>query len=140
MRYSFGTSTGERVLAFLIRWAILCVAVWAAAKLVGGIHLEGWNATLAVPLILGLLNVYVKPLLVSVCLPLTALTLGLFLVIINAALLLGTGWLAARFGLAFSIDGVGSAVLGAIVISVVAFLLSAALNVERMARKLSRPI
>ena len=59
------------MVAFLVRWAILSVAVWVAAKMVDGIHLEGWESTVLVALILGLLNALVKPVLLFLSLPVT---------------------------------------------------------------------
>ena len=80
-----------RLVAFVVRWLINAVAVWLAAELVDGIHLDGWQTTLTVALFLGILNQFVKPFLVFIGLPFIVLTLGLFLVLINTAL---WGWLS----------------------------------------------
>ncbi|MGH2632949.1 MAG: phage holin family protein [Tepidiformaceae bacterium] len=116
-------SPGDRIIAFLIRWAILCVAVWVAASVVTGIHWDGWESIVIVALILGLLNVLVRPLLFWVSLPLTIITFGLFLVVLNAFLLWVTGRIAEHYSqLHFSIDHFWwDAVFGAIIISIVAW-------------------
>jgi len=109
-------SGAGRIAAFIVRWLITAIAVWVAAGLVGGIHLEGWGSTLAVALILGLLNAYLKPLLVFGSLPALVLTLGLFLVLINTALLALTAWIAGKFdGIRFVIDGFWAAFWGAVI-------------------------
>ncbi|MBI4203029.1 MAG: phage holin family protein [Chloroflexi bacterium] len=129
-----------RLFAFVIRWAIFALAVWVAAELVEGIHLQGLKSILFIALVLGVLNAYVKPLLVLVAFPLMMLTFGLFLVVINTGLLLAAEWLAGEFGgefgLRFSIDGLIPAVLGAISISIVTFVVTRFVDVERMAKSL----
>jgi putative membrane protein len=126
-----------RLMVLVLRWLILAVAVWVAAELVGGIHLEGWESTLIVAAVLGLLNLYVKPVLVLLSFPVTLLTLGLFLVVINALLLGLTHWLVNQFGgIEFSIDSVGAALLGAVIISIVSTLIGLFINPERLARSL----
>lgn len=128
--YSF-SSTGrggrferERWPALLARWLMLAFAVWVASRVVGGIHLDGLTSILAVAAILGLLNLYLRPVLFLVSLPFTIVTLGFFIVVINAVLLGITDWVADIFGLRFAVDGIGSALLGAIVISLVNLMLS----------------
>jgi len=125
----------QKLVAFVVRWLILAAAVWVAAELLGGIHLEGWKTTLIVALILGLLNMYVKPLMVFAGFPAVILTLGLFLIIINTALLGLTAWIAGKFdSLHFAIDGFWDAFWGAIIISVVSWLLSQVVNPSKVAR------
>lgn len=128
-------STSEKVMAFVVRWLITAVAVWVAARLVGGIHLEGWESTLLVALILGLLNAYLKPLLVLGTFPALVLTLGLLLILLNTALLGLTAWIAGKFDdIRFAIDGFWSALFGAVIISIVSFLLTRVINPEKVAR------
>jgi putative membrane protein len=131
---------GERVVAFLVRWAILSVAVWVAAELVDGIHLEGWESTLGVALILGLLNVIVKPLLFWLSLPFTIVTLGLFLIVLNAIMLWLTDWIADWFdSLVFEVDHFWwDAIWGALIISVVSWIIGLFVKPERVARRVAR--
>lgn len=105
--------------ALLIRWLMLAFSVWVAAEVVSGIHLEGLVSILAVAAILGLLNLYLRPVLLLLSLPFTIFTLGLFIIVINAILLGLTDWLAGIFDANFAVDSVGAALLGAIVISLV---------------------
>jgi putative membrane protein len=109
----------------LLRWAAGAAAVGAAAWLIPGIEVQGGVvAFFAVALILGLVNALVRPLLRRLACSLIFLTLGLFLFVINALMLLLTELLARSVGVGFSIDGFGDALLGALVISVVSFLFS----------------
>lgn len=129
-------SGAGRVAAFVVRWLITAVAVWVAAGLVGGIHLEGWGSTLAVALILGLLNAYLKPLMVFGSLPALVLTLGLFLILINTALLALTAWIAGKFdSIRFDIDSFWAAFWGAVIISLVSFFLSRIINPKKIAER-----
>lgn len=130
--------TGQQKLVnFVLRWLITAAAVWVAAELLGGIHLEGWRSTLIVALILGLLNVYIKPILVIAGLPALVMTLGLFLIIINTALLGLTAWIAGKFdSIHFAIDGFWDAFWGAIIISLVSWLISLIVKPKKLARSI----
>lgn len=124
---------------FAIRWFILAVAVWVAAEIVGGIRLEGLASTLAVALVLGLLNTFIKPFVILFSLPITILTLGLFLLVINTLLLLLGEWLITELtDYQFAIDGFWSAFLGALIISIVSFIVSRFIRADRIARNLTR--
>jgi putative membrane protein len=113
----------------LVRWLMLAASVWIAAEIVSGIYLEGIVSTLVVAAILGLLNLYLRPILILFSLPFTIITLGFFIIVINAALLGLTDWLVDIFGgIEFGVDGIWSALLGAIIISVVNMLLGAILK------------
>lgn len=124
----------ERIVEFAVRTVITAAAVWLAAKIVGGIHLDGLGTTLLVALILGLLNASLKPLLVLGALPLVILSLGIGLVIINAALLGLTSWIAGWFDLAFHVDGFWAAVWGAVIVSLASFILTRVVDPRRVAR------
>jgi putative membrane protein len=131
-------TTTERVVVLLVRWLMLSLAVWVAAGAVAGIHLDGWGSTLAVAAILGLLNVYLRPVLFFFSLPLTILTLGLFLIVINAMLLGLTSWIAGFIDeLRFSVDGIWPALLGALIISIVGAVLRLFVKPEVIARDLA---
>lgn len=100
----------------LIRWAVLAVAVWLAATLVSGVHVRGGVlTTLWVALLFGLVNALLGPILRLLSLPFTLLTLGLFALIVNAALVAITAGLSSKF----DVDGFWSAFLAALVISLV---------------------
>lgn len=110
--------------------AALAVATWllAGITLTAGPTSRKVVALLVVALIFGLLNAVVKPVFKLVTAPLVLLTLGLFLLVINACIMLLTSWLAAKVGLGWHVDGFVPAVLGAVVVSVVSFVLNAFLR------------
>jgi len=118
---------------FAWRWIINGVAVLAAAMIVPGIHLRAasrsatphdWLTLAVVALIFGLANVLIRPILLVLTLPLTIVTLGLFTLVLNALMLLLTSWVARVLHIAFRVDGFVPAFLGALIVSVVSFLLS----------------
>jgi putative membrane protein len=122
--------------SFVIRVLVNGVALWVAAALVQGIHLaENHTSTgsqlvtiLWVAVIFGLLNALIKPILTILSLPVIILTLGLFTLIVNAAMLELTSWFAGTFSLDFHVDQFfWDAVLGAIIITIVSMLLDAIL-------------
>ena len=109
----------------LVRLLINAAALWAATRIVPGISFDGeWPLLFAVALVFGVLNVLVRPILKLLTLPFLILTLGLFIFVVNAFMLLLTGWISNAFDLGFHVDGFGPAFLGALVVTVVSFLLS----------------
>jgi putative membrane protein len=113
------TEGGVIMAGILIRWLILTAAILAAAHLIEGIVVSGFWAAFFAAAILGILNVFFKPLLIILTLPVNILTLGLFTVVINAVLLK----MASALITGFDIHGFWPAVFGAIIISVVNWLL-----------------
>ena len=110
---------------FLLRLLINAAALWAAIQLVDGIeHRGSWWSLLFVALVFGLLNASIKPLLKLLSLPIIILTLGLFLFVINALMLLMTGWVSGLFNLGFYVGGFWDAFLGGLIITVVSLVLS----------------
>jgi putative membrane protein len=94
--------------------------LWLAAELVPGIEVQGLWTLLGAALLLGIVNAVVRPLLVILTLPITLLTLGLFLLVINAAMLGLVAWMFDNF----TISGFLAALLGAIVVSLTGWLAS----------------
>ncbi|MGI8459709.1 MAG: phage holin family protein [Propionibacteriaceae bacterium] len=80
---------------------------------------------LVVALVFGIVNAIVKPIFTLVTIPFVLLTLGLFLIVINAVMLLVTSWVSGLFDLGWHVEGFGTALLGSIIVSVVSFVLSA---------------
>lgn len=102
----------------IIRWIINTAALWAIT-FIPGIRYEGSIPMLFVAaLVLGLLNALVRPILLVLTLPLTIVTLGLFVIVLNAAML----WLMAWFIDPFQIDGCIPAILGALGLSIISML------------------
>jgi len=106
---------------FILRVLINAAALALAARIVPGISLAGWGPALLAGLVLGLVNALVRPVLVILTFPLTLLTLGLFLLVLNAFCLALTSWLVPGFDIA----GFLPAVLGALIVSAVSWLLTA---------------
>ncbi len=110
---------------FLIRLLVNALALSAAAWLVGGIQLSGGYGDIAlVALIFGIVNAVLKPVLIFFSLPFILLTLGVFALIVNGVMLLITAGLTDHL----AVSGIGSAVLGSVVISVVTMVLGRALE------------
>jgi len=110
----------------IARWIIAALALVVAAWLVPGIRVTGnaWVAYAGMALILGLVNAVVRPILKALTCPLIVLTLGLFVFVINAAMLLLAAWIGRAFHLGFVIDGFGAAFVGALIVTVVTWVLS----------------
>ena len=109
----------------LIRLLINAVALFAAVKLIPGMHFTGGiGQLLLVAFVFGLVNAVVRPILTLLSCPLIVVTLGLFLLVINALMIWVTSWLSTRFALGFQVDGFLPAVLGGLVIGVVSTVLT----------------
>jgi len=106
--------------AFVIRWLVTTIAVLVAAHLIPGISYDGWGALLGASLLLGIINAFVRPILLLLSLPFIIITMGLFIFVINALLLL----LVSQIVPAFQVAGFWSAFFGAIIISLVSWILS----------------
>jgi putative membrane protein len=106
----------------VLRTLIIAAGLWTAAVLIEGIRLDPSRSPLfliVVALVVGLVNLTVRPILTLLSLPLVVLTLGLFLVIINALSLSVALAISARFDLGLTSDGFGSTLLAALVVSVI---------------------
>jgi len=110
----------------LARWLVSVVALMAAAWLVPGITVSGraWLAYAVMAVILSLVNALVRPVLKLLSCPLIILTLGLFLLVINAAMLWLASVIAQALGFGFQVAGFWPAFFGALIVSVVSVLLS----------------
>ncbi len=104
---------------FIIRVLIVAAGLWVASKLIPGVAInDGWSLLFAA-LVLGIINAIVRPVVILLTLPLTILTLGLFLLIINAGMLSLAAWL---LGAGMTVDGFWPAFFGAIVVSIVGWI------------------
>ena len=120
---------------FLLRVILNGVAVFLAAQLIPGIGVSGFGAALVAGLVLGLINAVIRPVLILLTLPATLLSLGLFIFVVNAVCLGLAAWLVPGF----TISGFWAALFGAIVISVISWLLSALLIDEQRAEGAALP-
>ena len=104
---------------FLIRLFVSSLSLWVASAIVPGMNIEGFGTLLLAALLFGIVNAVVRPVVVLLTLPFTILSLGFFLLVVNAAMLgIVAGLLAG-----FSLSGFGAAFLGAIIVGVVAWAL-----------------
>jgi putative membrane protein len=121
----------------LTRVVVNAVALAVATWLVQGITLTGDTegqrlaALLVVAAVFGAVNAFVRPIVTLLALPFILLTLGLLLLVINGLMLLLTSWLSGQIGLGFDVDGFWAAVVGAIVVSVVTWLMEIVLPTDR---------
>jgi putative membrane protein len=106
---------------FLIRWLVTTVAVALTAQIISGISYDGWTALFGAALLLGIANAFVRPVLLLLSFPFILVTMGLFILVVNA-LMLG---LVAGLVPGFRVEGFWSAVFGSIIIGIVSWLLSA---------------
>lgn len=107
-------------MAFLLRWLVTTVAVFVAERIIPGIRCETMGSLLGASLLLGIINAFVRPVLMLLSLPFIIVTMGLFIFVVNALLLLFVSRLIPEF----YVDGFWSAFFGSIIISVVSWLLS----------------
>lgn len=113
------------MLYLLIRLFINAIALYVATVFVPGLSFDGhWTTIVVVAFIFGLANALVRPLLEFLTCPLIIVTLGLFTLVINAAMLLLTGAVADYFKLGFHVNGFVAAFIGALVMSIVSFLMN----------------
>ena len=105
---------------FLVRMLISAMGLWLASRIVPGVEISATDTLLAAALLLGVVNAVVRPVVVLLTFPITVLTLGLFLWVVNAAMLGIVAWFLSGF----EISGHGSALLASAVVSITSWLAS----------------
>jgi putative membrane protein len=105
---------------FLIRALVVAVGLWLASKIVPGIDFNTTGTLIAAALLLGIVNAFVRPIIIILTLPITLLTLGLFLLVINALMIMLVAW----FLPGFLVAGFWSAVFAAIIVSLTSWVMS----------------
>jgi putative membrane protein len=120
----------DRILQILVNAA----ALWVAVQIVPGLDWAGneWWKFLLVAVAFSLINSYIKPILRILTFPISILTLGLFLLVINALLLMLTGAISDQLNLGFTVRDFWAALLGSIVISIVGWVLSMIIGASRI--------
>lgn len=108
----------------LLRWLLLATALLAITHLHPGVNISSFGAAMIAALVLGTLNLLVRPLLVLLTLPVTLLTLGLFLFVINALMF----WMAAEVLDGFSVTSFGAALVGSLIYSLCGMLIDTAVE------------
>jgi putative membrane protein len=123
------------MVGFILRLAAGAIGLWLASEIVPGIQVRGPGTLVLAALLLGIVNAVVRPVIVVLTLPLTLLTLGLFLLVINAGML----WLVSAVLHGFEVHGFIAAIMGAVVTGLVSWFASgfvgAAGKVERLNRR-----
>lgn len=104
----------------LFRWTLNALALFFTASVIPGLHLTGFYAALITVLVLGLVNAFIRPLLVVLTLPINILTLGLFTLVINGLLF----WLVSTLVKGFTVENFTAAFLGALVFSIISWIVS----------------
>jgi putative membrane protein len=113
------------VRALLLHWVLNAAALWVAAAIVPGLDFSGGvGRLLLVAAVFGIVNATVRPLLTILTCPLIIVTLGLFTLVINALMLLVTGWLSESWNLGFTVMGFWAAFWGGLVVGLVSMALS----------------
>jgi putative membrane protein len=105
---------------FLIRAAVVAVGLWLASQIVPGVHILSPGSLIAAALLLGIVNAFVRPILVILTFPITLLTLGLFLLIINGLMIEFVSYLLPGF----VVDGLWPAILTSIIVSLTSWVMS----------------
>ncbi len=108
----------------VVRFIVNVAALWVAQALIPGFWINGAAALIFGAIIFGVINAFIRPVVAMFSCLLTALTLGLFTLVINTAMLALTAWIAGVFDLAFHVDGFWAAFFSAIIISIVSIVLT----------------
>ncbi|HCY16039.1 MAG: hypothetical protein A2Z93_07845 [Curvibacter sp. GWA2_64_110] len=108
----------------IVKWLLSATALLALASLYSGVEVQGFAAALIAALVIGLFNVFLRPVLIVLTLPVTMVTLGLFLFIINAVLF----WAAATVLDGFQVQGFAAALLGSLIYSAFGLVIDSALE------------
>jgi putative membrane protein len=106
------------------KWLLLAAALLFVAYVYDGVSLNGFQAALVAAFVIGLLNTFVKPLLIVLTLPVTVITIGLFLFVINALMF----WAAASLLEGFNVTGFTAALIGSVIYSILSYLINTALD------------
>ena len=107
-------------MGFFVRMLISALGLWLASRIVPGVEITATGTLLFAALLLGVVNAVVRPVVILLTLPITVLTLGLFLWVVNAAMLGVVAWLLSGFQIA----GLGSALLASAIVSITSWLAS----------------
>lgn len=113
-----------RAMKLLLKWLLHAVALLAVAGLYGGVQVKSFGAALIAAFVIGLFNTVVRPVLVVLTLPVTLVTLGLFLFVINALMF----WAASGLLSGFHVAGFGAALIGSLIYSLLGVLIDSALQ------------
>jgi putative membrane protein len=106
---------------FFFRLVITTLGLWAAATIVPGVRIDGWGNLVVAAVLLGIVNAVIRPIILILTLPLTVLTLGLFILVVNGISLALVAWLMPGF----TLSGLAAAILGSVVVGLTSWFASA---------------
>ncbi len=124
MAISDGPRVCFRAMKIIVRWMLLAAALLLVANLYPGVSVASFGVAMIAAFVLGLLNTLVRPLLVVLTFPVTLITLGLFLFVINAAMF----WAAARVLDGFNVTSFGAALIGSVIYSLCGMVIDVAME------------
>lgn len=115
-------------MGFLIHTLITAFAFWCTTQLINGISFSGPLNMIIAAVVFGIINALIRPIAIVLSLPLTILTLGLFILVVNGAML----WLTAKLMPGMEVSGFGAAFLGAIIIAIVSWIVGGLVAGQRL--------
>jgi putative membrane protein len=121
---------------FLTHWLIVTLALAVAARVLAGVHVDSLSTLLVASLVVGFSNAIIRPILTFLTLPITCLTLGLFYLVVNGIGFALAAWLVDGFHVA----SFGSAVLGALIVSIISWFITLFTGDPRRSRRRSREL
>ena len=119
------------MLNFFLTWVVAAVSLVITANIVPGITIVSFPAAMLAAVVIGFVNAVVRPILTVLTLPLSILSLGLFLFVVNAISLSLASWLAGAFSIGFGVNGFWPALFGSVVLSFVSGLIGRFVNAEQ---------
>ncbi|MEG4349823.1 phage holin family protein [Microcoleus sp. LAD1_D5] len=122
------------MVSFFLTWIVAAVSLIITANIVPGIAVVSFPAAMLAAVVIGLVNAVVRPILTLLTLPLTVITLGLFLFVVNAISLSLASWLAGAFNIGFVVGGFWPALVGSIVLSFVSGLIGRFVNANTLSQ------
>jgi putative membrane protein len=120
--------------SMLLRFVVNLAGLWLASVIVPGIEIDDWQSLVVGTAIFAIVNTLLRPILAMLSCCLIILTFGLFVIVINAAMLGATAWVAGQLDLNFTVDGFWSAVFGSLVISAVSIAAAIVIRPPRVRR------
>jgi len=120
---------------FILRALVAALGFWVAAHIVPGVHVTGWKTILAAGLVLGVVNAFVRPIVTLLTLPVTIVTLGLFLLVVNGLMVLLVSFVVDRFHGHMHIGGIVNAILVTIVVWLVSLVAHIFIGGDERARR-----
>ena len=122
------------MLSFFLTWIVAAVSLIITANIVQGITVVSFPAAMVAAVFIGLVNAVVRPIITLLTLPLSILTLGLFLFVVNAISLSLASWLAGAFNIGFAVSGFWPALVGSIVLSFISGLIGRFVNANTLSQ------